>query len=64
MLLRKMKSFLKNEDGASMVEYGVALLVVSAVGVTVMTNIGTATGESVTDACGVITSASTIAATC
>ena len=64
MFISKLKTFLKNEDGASMVEYAVALLVVTAVGVSTMTSLGTATGESVTDACGVITDADSIDATC
>ncbi len=32
--------FLTDEDGASMVEYGVALLVVAAIGVTAMSLLG------------------------
>ena len=43
--------FLKDEDGASMVEYGVALLVVVAVGVTAMTLLGGAVLLNVQDAC-------------
>ncbi len=50
-LIKKLNHFLKDECGASMVEYGVALLVVTGVGVTFMTNIGTITGATVTTAC-------------
>lgn len=43
--------FLKDESGASMVEYGVALLVVAAVGVTAMNTLGTVTQGAVSTAC-------------
>jgi pilus assembly protein Flp/PilA len=39
----KLKNFLKDESGASMVEYGIALLVVAALGVGVMQQIGDTT---------------------
>jgi len=52
--LKKLKHFLKDECGASMVEYGVALLVVTGVGVAVMANIGTITGATVMNACTVV----------
>ena len=51
MLLRKLNRFLKDEYGASMVEYAVALIVVTAAGAGIMGAIGTDVGESVTDAC-------------
>ncbi len=54
MLLRKLNEFLKEECGASMVEYAVALIVVTAAGVGFMTAIGTDVGENVTDACQVL----------
>ena len=48
-----------------MVEYGVALLVVVAVGVAVMSVIGTSVGEIVTEACDVLgVSTVTTATTC
>jgi Flp pilus assembly pilin Flp len=43
--------FLNDEDGASMVEYGVALLVVAAIGVTAMTLLGGAVLANVQTAC-------------
>jgi Flp pilus assembly pilin Flp len=54
MFLIKLKTFLKEESGASMVEYAVALLVVTAIGVGTMTTLGTETGENVTSACQVL----------
>ncbi len=54
MLLRKLNGFLKDECGASMVEYAVALIVVTAAGAGVMGAIGTDVSESVTDACQAI----------
>lgn len=39
-LLKILARFRKSESGASMVEYGVALLVVTAIGVTAMTVLG------------------------
>jgi Flp pilus assembly pilin Flp len=49
--MKKLRVFRNDQAGASMVEYGIALLVVTAVGVTLMSAIGTKTGETVTDAC-------------
>lgn len=53
-LIKKLNRFVKDECGASMVEYGVALLVVTGVGITFMTNVGSITGQTVTDACQVV----------
>jgi len=54
MLISKLKTFLKNEDGASMVEYAVALLVVTAIGVTAMSNLGAEVKGNVDTACNTI----------
>jgi hypothetical protein len=43
-----------------MVEYAVALLVVTAVGVTFMTSVGTLTGDKVEAACAVLDTANTV----
>ena len=43
--------FLNDEDGASMVEYGVCLLVVAAIGVTAMSLLGGAVYANVQSAC-------------
>jgi pilus assembly protein Flp/PilA len=50
----KLKNFLKDESGASMVEYGIALLVVAALGVGVMQQIGETTADNVNSACAVV----------
>lgn len=47
----KLKRFLNKEDGASMVEYGVALLVVTAIGITAMSTLGDEVAEKVGSAC-------------
>ncbi len=51
--------FHRDEDGASMVEYAVALLVVTAIGVGLMTVIGDNAGAIVTDACTVLNEGAT-----
>ncbi|MGO4914747.1 Flp family type IVb pilin [Pseudogemmobacter sp. W21_MBD1_M6] len=43
--------FKKDECGAAMVEYAVALLVVTGIGIGVMTTLGTTAGVKVQDAC-------------
>lgn len=53
-LLKAMKRFSKDESGAAIVEYGIALLVVGALGVGVFQTIGDATSDSVDAACGVV----------
>lgn len=54
-LLKRAKSFIKDDCGAAMVEYGVALLVVTAVGATLMTNLGNEVELNVQAACDGIT---------
>jgi len=54
MFISKLKTFLKNEDGASMVEYAVALLVVTGIGVGIMTQLGDEVDNNVTAACGTL----------
>lgn len=46
--------FIRSEAGASMVEYAVALLVVTTIGVTLMSTLGNETGTNVADACQAI----------
>ena len=53
-ILKKLRLFKSDESGASMVEYGVALLVVTGVGITFMTALGNETGSNVTAACAVV----------
>jgi Flp pilus assembly pilin Flp len=50
-IMKKLRQFKSNEEGASMVEYGVALLVVTAVGVTLMNTLGTNVAANVEEAC-------------
>ena len=50
-LLNILARFRKDESGASMVEYGVALLVIAAIGVGAMTILGNAVSANVTAAC-------------
>jgi Flp pilus assembly pilin Flp len=50
-IMKKLRQFKSNEEGASMVEYGVALLVVVAVGVTLMNALGTNVAANVDEAC-------------
>jgi pilus assembly protein Flp/PilA len=49
-----LKKFVGDESGASMVEYGLALLVVTGIGVGAMQALGTNTGTIVTGACNII----------
>ena len=63
--MKLLKAFAKKEDGASMVEYGLALLVVAGIGVTAMQALGTNTSANVDAACGVVAGSSAGAtATC
>jgi Flp pilus assembly pilin Flp len=59
MFLSKLKTFLKEESGASMVEYAVALLVVTAIGVTAMSNLGDEVKGNVDTACNTLADAAT-----
>ncbi len=56
--------FRRDEDGASMVEYAVAPLVVTGIGITAMAALGTNAGAITTDACGVLALADAATATC
>jgi pilus assembly protein Flp/PilA len=53
-ILKKLRLFKSDESGASMVEYGVALLVVTAIGVGAMSTLGASTGEKVCAAVDVL----------
>ena len=50
--------FIKNESGAAIVEYGLALLVVAAVGVGGFSILSTTTGNNVAAACTTVQGAS------
>ncbi|WRH63451.1 MAG: hypothetical protein RSE12_03710 [Fuscovulum sp.] len=47
---KMLKTFWKDEDGAALVEYGVALLVVILVGTVALINVAQDTGAQFTDA--------------
>ena len=60
----RVRTFAEDMSGASMVEYGIALLVVAGLGVGVMTGIGTETGAITTAACNVVAEAPYNSSTC
>lgn len=51
------KNFAKDESGAAIVEYGLALLVVSSIAVGAFSYLGTETNNNVTAACTALGSA-------
>jgi Flp pilus assembly pilin Flp len=55
---KSLRAFLKSESGASMVEYGIALLVITAIGTGGMMAIGTTSGAQIAAACDTFTSTS------
>ncbi|WP_235216115.1 Flp family type IVb pilin [Ruegeria halocynthiae] len=52
-----MNKFVKEESGAAIVEYGLALLVVASIAVGAFTYLGTETNNNVTAACTALGSA-------
>lgn len=56
-----LKTFWKDEDGAALVEYGVALLVVILVGTTALVTVAGDTGDQFTDAATATTAVRTAA---
>ncbi len=48
---KSLKAFLRTESGASMVEYGMAILVISSIGVLGMTTLGGVSRSQVDTAC-------------
>ena len=52
-----LKNFAKDEDGAAIVEYGLALLVVASIAVGAFGYLGTETNNNVTAACTALGSA-------
>jgi pilus assembly protein Flp/PilA len=48
------KHFVKDESGAAIVEYGLALLVVASIAVGAFSALGTTTNSNVQSACGAI----------
>ncbi len=58
-----LKTFWKDEDGAALVEYGVALLVVILVGTVALVTVARNTGAQFTDAATATTNVRTAATT-
>ena len=56
-LLKLLARFRKSESGASMVEYGVALLVVAAIGVAAMSTLGGYVDDNIETACTALNAA-------
>ena len=50
-MLNIIKQFKKNESGAAMVEYAIALLVAAAIGVTTFSTMGTQAAVNSSNAC-------------
>ncbi len=63
-MFKALRGFTKDESGASMVEYGLALLVVAGIGVTAMNALGTGTKGNVDAACSVVASSTHNSVTC
>ncbi|MEQ8254493.1 MULTISPECIES: Flp family type IVb pilin [Roseovarius] len=53
-MIKLFKKFAKDESGAAMVEYGVALMVIAAIGTTAMTALGDGVEANVSTACSAI----------
>ena len=60
-MLNFMTNFAKDESGAAMVEYAIALLVAAGIGVLTFTTMGNQAATNATAACGALTGATTTA---
>ncbi|WP_370282401.1 Flp family type IVb pilin [Pseudooceanicola sp.] len=58
-MIKFIKGFKKDESGAAMVEYAIALLVAAGIGVATFSTMGTAAGANAKAACGTINPAGT-----
>lgn len=58
-MIKFIKGFKKDESGAAMVEYAIALLVAAGIGVATFSTMGSAAGANATKACGTINPAGT-----
>ena len=54
-MFKFIKRFKKEESGAAMVEYAIALVVAAAIGVGTFTTMGDQAAENATAACGALT---------
>lgn len=53
-MIKLLKKFAKDESGAAIVEYGLALMVVAAIGATAFTTLGGQVNTNVSKACAAI----------
>ena len=58
-LMKKLRSFGRNDEGVTLVEYGVALILAVAVGATVIGNMGTKVTGQMDKACNAMTGTTT-----
>ena len=58
-MFKFIKRFKKEESGAAMVEYAIALLVAAAIGTATFTTMGTQAATNATAACGALTGSAT-----
>ena len=58
MVSKLLKHFRKDESGAAMVEYAIALLVAAGIGVGTFSAMGNAAGANAEDACDALTGGS------
>ena len=56
-LLNKLRAFRKDDDGVTLVEYGIALTLAVAVGIGALTGLGTTVSGKMDSACNVMTAA-------
>ncbi|MDI3334882.1 hypothetical protein QKW60_00510 [Defluviimonas aestuarii] len=58
-LMMKLRSFRTDEEGVTLVEYGIALTLAIIVGVSALTNLGTNVSDEMVDACTVLNNSGT-----
>ena len=59
-----MRKFFRNEDGATLVEYGVALIMAITVGGSALIALGNQTGTNMNSACEVLQADGAVSANC
>ena len=59
-----MRSFLENEDGATLVEYGIAMLFVISLGVSALIALGSQTGTNIKAACDELQNVRVVSGNC
>lgn len=63
-LMKKLRSFRRNEDGVTLVEYGIALTLAVVVGATALSNLANNVDGEMTDACTVMNGTGTTNSGC